>query len=662
MSLKHLFFSLPLLFACLATNAAALPDEWKPVQPEQLSLKTAVVEKDADAEALFWEVRIDDSAEGDLIFNHYLRIKIFTERGRESQSKIDIPYGKFFGREIKVSDISARTIKADGAIVELKKEDIFERSIIKASGAKIKAKSFAMPGIEPGAIIEYRWKEVRVNQSAFYVRLEFQRNIPVQQVKYLIKPFPFEGHSFRSITLHGQTTPFSKEKNGFYFTTMTNVPALHEESRMPPENQTKTWMLVYYARGGEDLDPDKYWRNHGKERYGEMKSLMKVNEEVKRVATETIADAQTDADKIEKLYTFCRTKIRNVSDDASGLSLDELKKLKDNKTPADTLKRGVGNAADIDLLFAALATAAGFDARVVLAPDRGDLFFDKSVANSYFLMPSNIAIRLGDSWKFYNPGLNYVPLGMLRWQEEGQQSLITDPKEPIWVNTPLSPPARSRVKRVGKFKLSEDGTLEGDMQVEFSGHLGMERKERNDGYSAAEREETLKEELLARMSTATLTDMKIENVNDPVKPFSYSVHVKVPGYAQRTGKRLFLQPAVFQRGVAPLFSASERRYPVYFNYPWSENDEVWLELPTGFALDSPDAASPFSGGPISEYKPSLSVSKDGKQLVYKREFFFGGGDNILFPVSSYQQLKAFFDQLHKQDNHTVTLKQATAGQ
>ena len=30
--------------------------------------------------------------------------------------------------------------------------------------------------------------------------------------------------------------------------------------------------------------------------------------------------------------------------------------------------------------------------------------------------------------------------------------------------------------------------------------------------------------------------------------------LRVPGYAQRTGKRLFLQPALFQHGVAPLFS------------------------------------------------------------------------------------------------------------
>jgi transglutaminase-like putative cysteine protease len=651
-----------LFIFCLLTAAppkSIAGEDWKPIDPAQLALKAPLVEKDADAEALFWEVKIDDNPQGDLIFNHYIRIKVFTERGRESQSKIDIPFGKLSGREIKIQDIAARTLKADGSILELKKEDVFERTVVKTNGLKLKVKSFAIPGIEPGCIIEYRWREVRVNRSANYVRLEFQRDVPVQNVKYLIKPYPFEGFAMRSITLHGKATPFVKEKEGFYSTSMTNVPAVHEESRMPPEDQVKAWMLIYYSKDTE-LNPDKYWFDYGKRVYEGTKSLLKVNDEVRQAATTIIGDATTPEAKLARLFDFCRDKIKNVADDASGITAEERKKLKENKSPADTLKRGVGNGADIDLLFAALATAAGYDARIVLAPDRGDLFFDKAIANSYFLDPSNIAVRVGEGWKFYNPGSRYIPIGMLRWQEEGLPALITDPKEPVWVSTPLSVATKSTVKRTGKLKLSEDGTLEGDVELEFSGHPAMERKEENDDDSQTQREETLKDEIKARLSTAEISNIKIENVTDPVKPFVYSFHLRVPGYAQKTGKRLFLQPAVFQRGIGALFSASERKYDIYFHYPWQEVDHVMIELPAGYALDNADAPAPFSGGEISNYKPTLSVTKDQHTLIYKREFFFGGGGNILFPVSTYPQLKRYFDEIHKQDNHTVSLKQGAA--
>jgi hypothetical protein len=647
-----------MVLALWGYSSALGDDDWRPIDPAELALKTSVVEKDADAEALFWEVRIDDHPDGDLIFTHYLRIKVFTDRGRESQSKIDLPFGRLYGSEIKIKDIAARTIKADGSIVELKKDDVFERTIVKASGVKVKAKSFAMPAVEAGCVIEYRWREVRVNQSADYIRLQMQRDIPVQQVKYLIKPFPFEGKSFRSITFHGPPTLFKKEKNGFYSLAMSGMRPVYEESRMPPEDEVKTWILVYYASDQGPIDPPKYWSDFGKRFYDVTKQLLKANDQVKQQAAQLTTDAKNDEEKIQRIFEFCRTKIKNINDGASGISDEERKKI-NNKTPSDTLKKLIGTGADIDLLFAALASAAGFDARIVLSPDRGDIFFDKNLPDAYFLQPSNIAINTGGTWRFFNPGFNYVPFGMLRWQEEGTQALITDPKQPVWIDTPLSPPEKTRVKREAKLTLGTDGTLEGDVRLEYTGHFAIDRKEDSDGDSDTQREDALKEEIKGNMSTAELSNIRIENVTDQVKPIVYSFHVRVPGYAQKTGKRLFVQPAFFQYGVPAVFSASDRKYPIYFHYPWSESDEVEIQLPAGFALDNADAPAPFASSNITVYKPSLSVSSDNKLLVYKRDFFFGGGGALNYPVTTYSQLKGLFDMLHKQDNHSIALKQTT---
>jgi hypothetical protein len=639
------------------TTVSALGDEWKPIDPGELALKGPTVDKEADAEGLFWEVRIDDNPEGDLIFNHYLRVKVFTDRGRESQSKIDLPFGKMYGTEVKIKDIAARTIKPDGSIVELKKEDVFERTIVKANGLKVKARSFAMPAVEPGCIIEYRWREIRVKDNAHYLRLQFQRDIPVQRVRYLIKPFPYEGMSLASLTMHGQSAPWVKEKNGFHSMTMTDMPAVQDEARMPPEDEVKTWSLVFYSPGDSAPDPQKFWMDTAKHFYDETKSFIKPNDEVKKMAATLTADAKTEDEKLERLFEFCRTKIKNTSDDASGLTAEEKAKAKDNKNPSDTLKRGMGSGMDIDFLFAALANASGFDARIVLSPDRGDIFFDKSILNTYFVDAHNVAVNVGGAWKFFDPGFNYIPFGMLRWQEEGEQALITDPKQPVWVDTPMSPPEKSVIQRRAKLKLLDDGTLEGDVRVEYSGHFAIERKEEIDEESDTERENDLKEEIKAQMSAADVTQIKIENVTDHVKPLAYSYHVRVPGYAQRTGKRLFLQPAFFQHGIGPLFATATRKYPIFFHYPWSEDDHVEIELPAGYALDNADAPSPFGSGRISEYKPTLSVTSDNKALVYRRAFYFGGGGSVLYPATSYSQLKIYFDALHKQDNHNIALKQ-----
>jgi len=639
-----------ILFLALSTPAQW--NQWKPLDPADSALKAPTIDKDADAEALFWEVYVND-ANADTEYLHYLRVKVFTERGKDTQGKIEIPY--FNGVQIK--DISGRTIKPDGTIIELKKDAIFDREVVKFGKFKVKVKSFAMPAVEPGVIVEYRWREVRQNQMADNVALQFQREIPVQHVRYFLKPFPYTTQPMKSMTFQtrGQTGNFVKAKDGYYMTEMQNMPAFHEEAYMPPENQVRTWMLVYYANDRRQT-PQQFWQEIGKAFYDLTKSDMKVNDEVRKAATEAVGDAATPEQKLERLFNFCRTKIKNLSDDASGFTPEQLQKLKDNKSPADTLKRGYGWGNNINSLFAAMAIAAGFDARYAAVSDRSRHFFDPNFLNLYFMRGSNIAVKVGDQWKFFDPASTYVPFGMLRWQEEGIKALIADNKEAAFVPTPLSPAEKSLHKRIARLKLLEDGTLEGLVRVEYTGHAAAAFKEDYDDETASQREEKLKNDVQSRLG-CELSEIKIEPPNDPVKPFVYSYKIKVPGYAERTGKRLFLQPAFFQKGIAPLFSTKTREHDIYFPYAWFEQDDVEIVLPPGYVLDNAEAPASFPIGEFGNYKIVIGLTPDQKTLVYQRDFKFSG---LMFPKGSYAQLKQVFDTIHQQDNHTITLKQGTA--
>ncbi|HEX6189374.1 MAG TPA: DUF3857 and transglutaminase domain-containing protein [Pyrinomonadaceae bacterium] len=651
------FLALLLAFVCslCVTPALGIPgDEWRLVDSAELTLKTGVVEKDADAEVLFWEVRIDDSSVEELVLKNYVRIKVFTDRGKESQSKVDLPYAG----SAKIKDIAARVIKADGTIVGLKKEDIFDRTIVKASGLKVKAKSFALPGIEAGAIIEYRWQEVYPGGSASGLRLHFQRDIPAREITYYLKPY--QGLIYNSF--HMEEAKFVKDKDNFFKMTKTNMPAYREEPRMPPEDQVRAWVFLNYTRETK-IDVAKFWKDVGRAFFEVTKDEMKANDEVKAAAAQIIGDASTPEQKLERIYDFCRTKIKNISDDASTLSDEEKKKFRGNKSPADTLKKGGGTSTNIDYLFGALAKAAGFDARLAVSGSRADFFFDPAVASERLLASSFIAVRVGEGWQFFSPAEMYTSFGMLGWPEEGQDALITDAKEPSWFATAISAPEKSLEKRTGKLRLLDDGTLEGDIRVEYTGHLGFDKKEYNDDESPAEREEILRRMIKARMSTAEVTDIKVENVTDPVKPFTYSYHVRVPGYAQRTGKRMFFQPGYFSHGAGSLFTSASRKHDVYFNYPWSEHELITIDLPEGFALDNadtPPSITPEMTKQVSGQRIKIGVTADGRMLRYERDFFFGGGGNILFPVSSYPGIRQLFDVVAKANDHTITLKQIGA--
>jgi hypothetical protein len=223
----------------------------------------------------------------------------------------------------------------------------------------------------------------------------------------------------------------------------------------------------------------------------------------------------------------------------------------------------------------------------------------------------------------------------------------------------FSPAEKSRETRTGKFKLLDDGTLVGEGKIENSGHWAAYVKTRNRGDSDAERETKLKIILLTEiLGTTEVESFTIENMNDPEKPVVYKFKIRVPGFASRTGKRLFFQPNVFERSAKPRFTASTRKYDISFSYPYSEKDDISIELPAGFSLENADAPMSIADKQgIGVHKVKIGI-RDGKELVYSRDFSFGNNGLVRFPSASYPALKGLFEAFNKADVHQLTLREA----
>lgn len=633
-------------------SVSAGDNDWRPVTPAELAMTTPRVEPGADAEAIFWEVRVNDATQN-VVEEHYVRIKIFTENGREKYSKIDIPYL----RGAKIKNVRARVIRPDGSIIELDKKDVFEREILKSNDVKVKAVSFAVPNIEPGVILEYQYQELTRNAGVGTMPVYFQRDIPIQEIKFYIKPYAQTNMKWMAFNAEG--SKFVKDRGGFFVASMTNVPALRDEPYMPPIDQVRSWLLVY-ADNSRSTSAEEYWARFAGRRSAWYKSFQPKGD-VKAILPEIIGDAATPEEKLSRIFRFCKTQLHNITYDPS-LSADERAEISDDIDNArDVLKEKRGNSAEINTLFGALATAAGFESRFVFTGNRSKLFFKPSQAHSRFIHLSMIAVDTGSGWRFYSPGDYFTPEGMLTWHDEGENALLIGKDNYIWAKTPLSGPVKTIAKRNGQFKLLEDGTLEGTVKVEFTGHLSERFKLINYDESESKRAARLRTGLRSRMSEAELSEISVENANDPEKPFNYSYKVRVPNYAQRTGKRLFLKPGFFEYGVNPVFSASERKYDIYFSYPWQELDNISIQLPAGFSLDSPDSPAEVADpGKIGSVKISMGMNKATGTLYYKREFSFGGDGKILFDAVYYGALKNLFDGFHAADSHVITIRQDEA--
>jgi hypothetical protein len=644
--LAVLAFVIVSLILTVAAGGYNNPVVWRPVTPEELQMKTPKVEPDADAEAIFWEVRLDDKKSTKMSYSHYVRVKIFTERGRERFSKMDIPFTK----GMKVENVAARVIKPDGTIVELKPEDIFEREIAKAGKAKVMAKSFAVPGIEPGVIVEYQYSEVIKGDSASGERLVFQRDIPLQKVSYYVRPYAGSTLAFSPYNM--PETRFVEDKKGFSVGTMYDVPAYKEEPYMPPDDEVRKWVYLSYRSIGTLFQ----WGFVSMTYSEALKKLSKPNKEVKAKAAELIAGATTEEEKIRRIYAFVQNNIKNVSYDRT-LTEEQMEKI-DVKDGDDALRRGMGNSFHVDMLFASLARAAGFETNIFLAPDRAERFFN---AEKYpfpaFIEMAGISVKVGKDWMFFNPCTPYLPFGTLPWNNEDVRAMLVGDGGYIWKTTPISAPEKSPAKRTGKFTLSAEGTLEGTVRLEFDGHQAISRRRDDFRDSQSKREENIKDEIKRRISTAEISDIFIENFDDNTKPLTYRFKVRVPNYAQKAGKRLIIQPGFFENGSNPVFSSATRTYDVYIPYPWSEDDSVEIAMPKGYTLDSPDVPRELADSQgISGLKVTMRIDTGTNVLYYKRNFHFGGGGHTLFPVSAYPAVKNLFDAFHQADAHAVSLK------
>jgi hypothetical protein len=654
----YMFAGAGLLSLLNASSANAA--EWRPIDPAELAQKTPKIDPAADAEAIFWDTKIEDRYQGSdvsLALNTYVRIKIFTERGKELYSTVEIPrYGKR-----AIMDVAGRTIKPGGSVVELKKDSIFDRELIKNKALKLRGVTFALPNVEVGDIVEYRYKEVRDDEIVSHMRLLFQRDLPLWNVAYHVKPLSLSWlpWTMRGMPFQCQLPAFTPEPGGFFSVTMTNVAAFKPEPDMPPEDQLRAWVRIYYEEDRK-YHPDKFWKEIGKEDFARVKPLIKPDDLVKTTAAELISGLDKPEDKLAALDKFCRTKIRNIFNEASGLTGEEIKALKVNKSAGDTLRQKAGKSIDVDMLFAAMATASGFDARLARVSDRGDVFFDLRRPTTYFLDKEIVAVKVNDKWAFYDPSVSYLENGMLPWRQEGIQALISDPKEAFFATTPYSAPDRSVRKRRANFKLNEDGTLEGTVLFSYTGHMARSQRLQYQAMTPARQEEDWKEFLTNRLSTAEVSDIKLEQLTDYSQPLVVKHKITVPGYATRTSKRILFQPAFFERNAASRFTDATRKWDVYFDYGWAEDDEVVIELPPGWELDKPTAPAKTKLGNMGEYKVELRQTTDGRKLIYHRSFDWGENGKVLIPAESYSTVKKIFDFVQQQDGYTLSLKQTGA--
>ncbi len=155
-------------------------DEWLPISPEELKMTSVPEAPGAPAVILYRQVDRDDGRTPHE--NTYVRIKILTEEGRKF-ANVEIPFFKEYG---SINSIKARSIRMDGSIAQFDGK-VYEQTIVKAKGVKYLAKTFSLPDVQVGGIIEYHYTQ---DLNALYdsSRWVLSDELFTKKAKFSLKP------------------------------------------------------------------------------------------------------------------------------------------------------------------------------------------------------------------------------------------------------------------------------------------------------------------------------------------------------------------------------------------------------------------------------------------------------------------------------------------
>lgn len=636
----------------LPAPAKAEKDEWPPISPEELAMKSDPTNPGAPAIILNREEHTDDVAGFD---TSYYRIKVFNDEGKK-YADVEIPFVKDFS---KVEDVKARTVRPDGTAADFKGQ-IFEKVIVKAGGIKYLAKTFALPDVQVGSIIEYKYKIRRPEWALYDSRWILQRELSTRKAKFSLRPYKGQELAWTWHALPGGKAP-EKREDGTVHLQLENIRGFPEEEYMPPPDSLKARVMFFYL--GEMFDrgeirwPSDFWKERGKKAYEGVEGFIGDRKEIKRAAAEIVSPGDPPDTKLRKLYTRVQ-QIRNLSFEREKTEQEQKReKLKDNNNVEDVLKHGYGYGYEINYLFAALARAAGFEAGLLYVAGRHEQPFELNLLSWRQLNANVVQVRLGSQEWYLDPATRFCPYNLLPWQETDARGVRPEKEGSAFVTTPSSMSADGIVEREAALHLDMDGSLAGNVQVKFIGQEALERRLDNRLTDEAGRKKALEDEVKEWLPKGSSVELKsTPNWESSEESLSAAFAVKIQDLAAPAGRRLLLPLAIFQVREKYPFRSTARVHPIYFRYPFQELDTISVTLPKGYQVESLPA--PRSDGlPFCRYEIARR-SQDGTLRLERRLVM----DGYSFPAPSYSFLRAFYDSVRAGDEEQVVLKAVETAQ
>ncbi len=489
--------------------------------------------------------------------------------------------------DARVVSLRARTIKADGEIIRVTKDKVYEKSLVPGFMlfSDVKSKVFAMPGLSDGCILDYAYR-IETQSLRFRDMFEFGQELPVRKAKYTYRidsRLETAGYRLHYLDRFVATKPEAKVITtalgdmSSYSWTMEYLDAFPDEPWAPPRDR---YVPTIYLAGFGPGERANDWNNFSKWYARLVPWLNTTMIGVEGVTDDVTAGADSPRLVIQRIMDYVGENIRyvSVSVEESGLK---------PHYPTEVLKNQYGDCKDMSCLVIAMLRHKGIEAYPALLLTRSEGVINKALVLPRFNhMIVYVPNEKGDIW--LDPTAAPCPMGYLPETDRGVDALVLEGKKAIWRHIPEDCPFPCKRNIKVDLKITPGGDIEGLVKVVLSGDYAFRLSRRVKSSQRAEVKRALERQIASCFADVALDSCNLDWFDEKGLTMCLRSHLARKQTAIQVEDKLVVRCDFLQNIASSLSGITKgggRKYPLWFPTSVEETDTVTIEAPRGWVAE-----------------------------------------------------------------------------
>jgi transglutaminase-like putative cysteine protease len=628
------------------------PADWGKVSPEDLRWTVFEADTNANAVILSDVGEVEFVGNYDLLFHRHIRIKILNSDGYEWG---DVALRFYTGdRRERITGIQAQTYTLDGdnvSVHSVNRRDMHTEEVSRNWSLT----RFAMPALQPGAIIEYKY--TLISESVEFLEewsfqseeptlwSEFTATIPatLEYITLVQKFQEFELHEQRMVSRIARLvrTPRGTQTRW----AMADIPALRDEPYITTREDFLNkirFQLKRYALPGygirEFLSDWKTLVNtlHNHDNFGAELRSSRSNRAIRTLLADLIPDTVvSEREKMQLIYEYVRTNV----------TWNGQYRVFSSQPVRRTLETLRGNSSEIALLLTAMLQQADITAMPVVISTRGngrvvEIYPIATQFNHVLTL-----VQVDGEYILLDAKDRHRPWNLLPYEALTSTGLIIEWNQVLWVD--LNPNESFTSTTTALVKVDDDGTLRGELRYMPEAYSAVAARR----YIQDENEEKFIEEvLLKNLPNSKVFSHECNNLEDIYTEPEIVFEFENSEHALVVNDRIIIDPLIVNKVANPFFT-EHRHFPVNFGYLQYTTARISFVVPEGYEIEEMPESFGFDFGDMGAYRFLCGIEENTIQLVVQKVIYRNE-----IPADQYADLRQFYGEIESGQNQQIVLR------